>query len=127
MLTTGSPHRVRPEVTRYVSTFVLCGVMALFAGLVSVDAHGAQRGALSASSHQTSIDLGWPAARVIPGVPSAPHDDSSDKDVDDREARGHDVELAPLGAASQAPRCQVLHTRTALPAAHADGQWLRAP
>ena len=127
MQTTGSPHRVRPEVTRYVSTLVLCGVMALFAGLASVDAHGAQGGALSASSHQTSIDRDWPAAGVIHSVPSAPHDNSLDKDVDDREARGHERKLAPLGADSLATRCQVLHTRIALPAAHADGQWLRAP
>ena len=127
MLSTDSPHRVRPEVTRYVSTFVLCGVMALFAGLVSVDAHGAQGRGLSASSHQTSIDRDWPAAPVIHRVPSAPHDDSLAIDVDDREARGHEVELMPLGADSLATRCQVLHTRVALPAARADGQWLRAP
>ena len=127
MLTTGSAHRVRPEVTRYVSTFVLCGVMALFAGLVSVDAHGAQRGALSASSNQTSIDRDWPAARVIHRVRSAPHGDSLEQDVDDPDARGHEVRLAPLGADSLATRRQVLHTRSALPAAHADGQWLRAP
>ena len=127
MLTTGSRHRVGPEVTRYVSTFVLCGVMALFAGLASVDARTAQGDACSASFNQTTVDRDWPAAPVTHRVPSAPDDNSLDKDVDDPEARGREVKLAPLGPDALATRRQVLHTRVALPAAHADGQWLRAP
>ena len=116
MLTTGSPRRVRSEVTRYVSTFVLCGVMALFAGLLSV----------GASSNQTTIDQGWPAARVIRVLP-APHDEPLDKDVDDPGADGRGVELAPLGRDALSPRSEVLYTRIAALADHADGQWLRAP
>jgi hypothetical protein len=127
MLSTGSPHRVRPEVTRYVSTFVLCGVMALFAGLASVEAHGAEARALSASSNQTSIESDWPAAQVVDRVLSAPNAEAVDKDVDDPETRGHEGKLAPLGADALATRRQVVHPPVALPAGHADGQWLRAP
>ena len=127
MLTADSAHRVRPEVTRYVSTFVLCGVMALCAGLVSADAHEAQRRALSASSNQTSIDRDWPAARVLHRVLSAPHDNSLDNDGDVPDARAREIKLAPLGADAVATRRQLLPTRLAFPAAHADGPWLRAP
>lgn len=126
MLTADSPHRVRPEVTRYVSTFVLCGVMTLFAGLLSVAAHEAQGPVLCASANQTSIHRDWPAARISHRV-SAPHDDAVDQDVDDPDARVHQLTLAPLGADSPATRRQAFHTRIALPAAHADGPWLRAP
>jgi hypothetical protein len=127
MLSTGSPHRVRPEVTRYVSTFVLCGVMALFAGLLSVDAQAAQGRAVCGSVNQTSIDWDWPAPLATHRMLSASDAHSLDKDVDDPEAGGHGVTLAMLGPGALATRRQVLHSRIALPAAHADGQWMRAP
>ena len=125
MLTTGSRHRVRPEVTRYVSTFVLCGVMALFAGLASVDARTAQGDACSASFNQTSIDRDWPAATVIHAGLTPPDDQACEETGNEADVR--ETKLARIADGTVTTGDQVLYTRIATLTAHADGQWLRAP
>ena len=125
MLTTGSRHRVRPEVTRYVSTFVLCGVMALFAGLASVDARTVQGDVFSASLNQTTIDQDWPAAPVIHAELTPADDRACEEKGNDADVR--ETKLARIADGTVTTGNQVLYTRIATLPAHAHGQWLRAP
>jgi hypothetical protein len=127
VLTTGLRHRVRPEATRVVSSLVLCGVMALFAGLTSVDASGVQDDVRLAPFTQTSVEQDWPAPPVFHAALAPADDDVCDEDDDDSDAEGRAVELAPLGRDALSVRAEALYTRIAALVAHADGQWLRAP